>query len=190
MIDPALLRPGRLDIKISIPLPSSSEKVDILKKVLTRANVRAEEGLVETVELEELLDEKEWNAADVASVVNAAFLKGVHDFLRKKKGEKEERKKERKQEEEEEEEEEEEGEEDLEDEYKSITVTKENFVQALQESKPSIAGTSPSDFSGKMLTGSPGRMESPLRKKSPMVKSGGIGQGRTPAGVASRVTLM
>ena len=31
MLDPALLRPGRLDRKIEIPLPNESSRLDIIK---------------------------------------------------------------------------------------------------------------------------------------------------------------
>ena len=82
MIDPALLRPGRLDVKIRVGLPDRDEKIDILRKVVDRAGVGIEEGLVESVELEEMLEGgKRWNAADISSIVNGAFLKGVHELL-------------------------------------------------------------------------------------------------------------
>ncbi|GMI38927.1 hypothetical protein TeGR_g9747 [Tetraparma gracilis] len=84
MIDPALLRPGRLDVKILVGPPSSpKERVSVLEAVLERGGVGVEKGLAKTVEREGLLEGKGFSAADIASVVNAAYLKGVHRFLAK-----------------------------------------------------------------------------------------------------------
>ena len=44
VLDPALLRPGRLDRKIEIPLPNESARADILKIHATSVTKRGEIG--------------------------------------------------------------------------------------------------------------------------------------------------
>ena len=44
MIDAALLRPGRLDLKVEVALPTSGERVDILRKIVKKNGMNVQDG--------------------------------------------------------------------------------------------------------------------------------------------------
>jgi len=84
MIDPALLRPGRFDKIIQIPLPDKESRKSILKitaeeiPVISEAN---EAGRVDFDKLAEMTDGL--SGADVAAVANIAVSLVIHEFLDK-----------------------------------------------------------------------------------------------------------
>ena len=64
VLDPALLRPGRLDRKIEIPLPNESSRLDILKihsSKVTKGNDIDYEAIVKLAD--------GFNGADIRNVV-------------------------------------------------------------------------------------------------------------------------
>lgn len=70
-LDPALLRPGRLDRKIEFPTPSRREKRLIFQTVTSKMNLSPD------VDLEDLISRPErLSSAEVASVCQAAGLQG------------------------------------------------------------------------------------------------------------------
>lgn len=78
LIDPALLRPGRLDKSLLCGMPSQSDRVDIIKAVSKK--------LVMTEEVINRLDEvglrtEGFSGADIQAVVYNAHLEAVHDAL-------------------------------------------------------------------------------------------------------------
>lgn len=68
-LDPALLRPGRLDRKIEIPLPNEQARLDILK---IHANPIAKHGEVDYEAIVKLSDN--FNGADLRNVCTEAGL--------------------------------------------------------------------------------------------------------------------
>lgn len=71
-LDPALLRPGRLDRKIEFPLP------DRRQKRLIFATVTAKMNLSEDVDLEQYVSRPDQiSAADIASICQEAGMKAV-----------------------------------------------------------------------------------------------------------------
>jgi transitional endoplasmic reticulum ATPase len=84
MIDPALLRPGRFDKIIQIPLPDKESRKSILK--ITAAEIPTiseanEAGRVDFDKLSEMTDGL--SGADVAAVANIAVSLVIHEFLDK-----------------------------------------------------------------------------------------------------------
>lgn len=95
MIDPAVLRPGRLDVKIRIGRPTQEQAVSIVKRYLTDALplqqgvdaaslaavlVRDIYARKESRQLVEALGEQgKWNVLYLADVVSGAMLKNVVD---------------------------------------------------------------------------------------------------------------
>ena len=80
-IDPALLRPGRLDTMALCDFPSRDERVDILHKM--SANLKLERD----VNFEEIADRTEnYSPADLQAIVNDAQLAAVHLVLEAEKG--------------------------------------------------------------------------------------------------------
>ncbi|MEM4054141.1 MAG: CDC48 family AAA ATPase, partial [Desulfurococcaceae archaeon] len=72
LIDPALLRPGRLDLILYVPPPDRSSRLEILK-VHTRKM-----PLAEDVDLDELADKTEgFSGADLASLVKQAAMEAL-----------------------------------------------------------------------------------------------------------------
>ena len=76
MIDDALLRPGRFDRILEIPLPNKDARKEILKIHTKRKPID------NTVDLEKLseLTEK-WTGADIAAMVNAAAISAIKEHL-------------------------------------------------------------------------------------------------------------
>jgi 26S proteasome regulatory subunit T4 len=74
ILDPALLRPGRLDRKIEIPLPNEQARFDILKIHSRKLNVRGDVDFDAIVKLAE-----GFNGADLRNVCTEAGLFALRD---------------------------------------------------------------------------------------------------------------
>ncbi len=84
MIDPALLRPGRFDKIIQIPLPDKESRKSILKisaKEIPIISEASDSGRVDFEKLSEMTDGL--SGADVAAVANTAVSLVIHEFLDK-----------------------------------------------------------------------------------------------------------
>lgn len=78
LIDPALLRPGRLDKSLLCGMPDGHERVDILKAVSQKVRVSREVG----GGWEWIAEQTEgWTGADLQALVYNAQLEAVHDVL-------------------------------------------------------------------------------------------------------------
>jgi transitional endoplasmic reticulum ATPase len=76
MIDEALLRPGRFDRILEIPLPSKDSRKEILKIHTKRKPID------NTVDLEKLSELTEmWTGADIAAMINAAAISAIKEHL-------------------------------------------------------------------------------------------------------------
>nr|UXY87155.1 tRNA-splicing endonuclease subunit Sen2 [Cryptomonas sp.] len=74
VLDPALLRPGRLDRKLLIPLPSYEGKFEIFKIYLKKINQRG------TIEIEKIMNIcKNFNGADMRNICTEAGLFAIRD---------------------------------------------------------------------------------------------------------------
>src|ERR1700712_3991447 len=73
-LDPALLRPGRLDRKIEIPLPNETGRLEILKIHAEGVN---KEGEIDYESLVKLCDG--FNGADLRNVVTEAGMFAIRD---------------------------------------------------------------------------------------------------------------
>ncbi|KAF8472814.1 hypothetical protein BDZ91DRAFT_775278 [Kalaharituber pfeilii] len=77
LIDPALLRPGRLDKSLLCDLPDFGDRVDILR-ALSRNKLEVDEG----VQLEEIARRTEgYSGADLQAVLYNAHLEAIHDVI-------------------------------------------------------------------------------------------------------------
>ncbi len=82
MIDPALLRPGRFDKIIQIPLPDKESRKSILEinvKEIPVVKDSKEAGYVDIEKIAEMTDGM--SGADVASIANTAVSLVIHEFL-------------------------------------------------------------------------------------------------------------
>lgn len=78
LIDPALLRPGRLDKSLLCDMPSHSDRVDIIQAVSNKLKMSPEV----VNRLDEVADRTEgFSGADLQAVVYNAHLEAVHDAL-------------------------------------------------------------------------------------------------------------
>ncbi|KAE8351075.1 P-loop containing nucleoside triphosphate hydrolase protein [Aspergillus coremiiformis] len=78
LIDPALLRPGRLDKSLLCDMPSHSDRVDIIKAVSEKLHISDEVA----TRLDEVAARTEgFSGADLQAVVYNAHLEAVHDVL-------------------------------------------------------------------------------------------------------------
>lgn len=78
LIDPALLRPGRLDKSLICDMPSRADRVDIIKAVSAKLKMSEEVA----VRLPEIADRTAgFSGADLQAVVYNAHLEAVHDAL-------------------------------------------------------------------------------------------------------------
>lgn len=78
LIDPALLRPGRLDKSLLCDMPSQADRVDIVKAVSEKLKMNDEVAS----RLNEIADQTEgFSGADLQAVVYNAHLEAVHDAL-------------------------------------------------------------------------------------------------------------
>jgi transitional endoplasmic reticulum ATPase len=76
IIDEALLRPGRFDRLLDIPLPDEDSIKEILKIHMSKKPV---DNSVDIDKLVELL--KGYSGADIASLVNAAAMSAIKDYI-------------------------------------------------------------------------------------------------------------
>ena len=82
MIDPALLRPGRFDKIIQIPLPDKESRKSILKINAAKIPTITEESDPNHVDFEKLADITDGlSGADTASIANTAVSLVIHKFL-------------------------------------------------------------------------------------------------------------
>jgi peroxin-1 len=84
LIDPALLRPGRLDKSLICDLPGLEERIDILKAVMRKLHVA--ESVMQTdssgSNLRDIAQRTEgYSGADLQAVVYNAQLEAIHDVL-------------------------------------------------------------------------------------------------------------
>lgn len=78
LIDPALLRPGRLDKSLLCDMPSYEDRIDIIQAVSKKLKL--------SVEVESRVDEiasrtEGYSGADIQAVVYNAHLEAIHDLL-------------------------------------------------------------------------------------------------------------
>eukprot|EP01013_Petalomonas_cantuscygni_P029818 TRINITY_DN55702_c0_g1_i1.p1 TRINITY_DN55702_c0_g1~~TRINITY_DN55702_c0_g1_i1.p1 ORF type:complete len:401 (+),score=93.36 TRINITY_DN55702_c0_g1_i1:245-1447(+) len=78
-LDPALMRPGRLDRKIEIPLPNETGRLEIIKIHLQKVTIHGDVDFEAIVKLS-----AEFNGADMRNIVTEAgmfAIKAARDFL-------------------------------------------------------------------------------------------------------------
>lgn len=76
LIDPALLRPGRLDKSLLCDLPNLEDRLDILRALSLKLKVD------ESIELTDLADRTEgYSGADLQAVLYNAHLEAIHDVI-------------------------------------------------------------------------------------------------------------
>ena len=82
MIDPALLRPGRFDKVIQIPLPDKESRKSILKINAEKIPTITEESNPQCVNLDKIAEITDGlSGADTASIANTAVSLVIHEFL-------------------------------------------------------------------------------------------------------------
>ncbi|MDB4850284.1 CDC48 family AAA ATPase, partial [Nitrosopumilus sp.] len=82
MIDPALLRPGRFDKIIQIPLPDKESRKSILKINAEKIPTISEESDPKHIDFEKLSEITDGlSGADTASIANTAVSLVIHEFL-------------------------------------------------------------------------------------------------------------
>ncbi|EPS37169.1 hypothetical protein H072_9226 [Dactylellina haptotyla CBS 200.50] len=78
MIDPAMLRPGRLDKALFVALPTAEERLDILKKLTMKMPIH------ESIDLWKIADDsrcRNFSGADLSSLVREAANSAVESFF-------------------------------------------------------------------------------------------------------------
>ena len=84
MIDPALLRPGRFDKIIQIPLPDKESRRKILKITAKEIPTITDEGASLRIDYDKLAEMTDGlSGADVAAIANTAVSLVIHEFLDK-----------------------------------------------------------------------------------------------------------
>ncbi|QLH05734.1 CDC48 family AAA ATPase [Nitrosopumilus ureiphilus] len=82
MIDPALLRPGRFDKIIQIPLPDKESRKSILKINAAKIPIMDDKSDPQHVDIEKIADLTDGlSGADTASIANTAVSLVIHEFL-------------------------------------------------------------------------------------------------------------
>jgi transitional endoplasmic reticulum ATPase len=82
MIDPALLRPGRFDKIIQIPLPDKESRKSILKINAEKIPTITDESNPLHVDIEKVAELTDGlSGADTASIANTAVSLVIHEFL-------------------------------------------------------------------------------------------------------------
>ncbi|NND86924.1 MAG: CDC48 family AAA ATPase [Nitrosopumilus sp.] len=82
MIDPALLRPGRFDKIIQIPLPDKESRKSILKINAEKIPTLTDENDSQRVDFDKLADLTDGlSGADTAAIANTAVSLVIHEFL-------------------------------------------------------------------------------------------------------------
>lgn len=84
MIDPALLRPGRFDKIIQIPLPDKDSRRQILEITTKAIPAVTEKSDIDYVNLDKISDMTDgMSGADVAAIANTAVSIVIHEYLDK-----------------------------------------------------------------------------------------------------------
>ena len=78
LIDPALLRPGRFDKIIEIPLPEESERAEIFSVHLKGKDIADDTNISELAKLTE-----GFSGADIEAIVSEATISAIREFLNK-----------------------------------------------------------------------------------------------------------
>jgi transitional endoplasmic reticulum ATPase len=90
MIDPALLRPGRFDKIIQIPLPDKDSRISILKINAESIPAVTDKSDPEHVDFDKIADITDgMSGADVAAIANTAVSLVIHEYLDSHPAEKE-----------------------------------------------------------------------------------------------------
>jgi len=80
IIDPAMLRPGRLDKLLYVPLPTVGDRLDILKTACRKVPLNAD------INLKEIADDEQctgYSGADLAALVREAQLSALRKLMAK-----------------------------------------------------------------------------------------------------------
>ena len=89
LIDPALLRPGRLDKSLICNLPNNEDRLDILRALSTKLKIDPSvlDSGIPRKDLAEIVHRTEgYSGADLQAVVYNAHLEAIHDVLGDNKG--------------------------------------------------------------------------------------------------------
>ncbi len=82
MIDPALLRPGRFDKIIQIPLPDKDSRKSILKINAEKIPAVSDPADPEHVDFDKIAENTDgMSGADVAAIANTAVSLVIHEYL-------------------------------------------------------------------------------------------------------------
>ena len=78
LIDPALLRPGRIDLKLEVPLPDEKSRLKILE-------VHTKDMPIKDVDLKEFAKKTDkWSGADLAALCREAGMNALREYKAKK----------------------------------------------------------------------------------------------------------
>lgn len=81
LIDPALLRPGRLDKSLLCDLPSVEDRLDILKALLQKVRLDHELNESDDVMLDVAYQTEGYSGADLQALVSNSQLEAIHDVI-------------------------------------------------------------------------------------------------------------
>lgn len=81
LIDPALLRPGRLDKSLLCDLPSVEDRLDILRALLGKVRLSLELSQSDDVLMEVAYETEGYSGADLQALVSNSQLEAIHDVL-------------------------------------------------------------------------------------------------------------
>lgn len=81
LIDPALLRPGRLDKSLLCDLPSAEDRLDILRALLGKVRLSSELSQSDDVLMEVAYETEGYSGADLQALVSNSQLEAIHDVL-------------------------------------------------------------------------------------------------------------
>uniref|UniRef100_T1HCW5 AAA+ ATPase domain-containing protein n=1 Tax=Rhodnius prolixus TaxID=13249 RepID=T1HCW5_RHOPR len=112
MVDPAVLRPGRLDKLVYVGLPNPEDRVDILRAITKNGT---KPRLSEDIKLEEIgLNEKcsRYSGADLAALVREASVLALTEFVKTQT---------------------------LDDENCDVNIAASHFLQAFEQIRPSVS---------------------------------------------------
>jgi len=78
VLDPALLRPGRLDRKVEIPLPNEQARIEILK--IHAAKITKREGEGHEIDYESIIKLADgFNGADLRNICTEAGMMAIRE---------------------------------------------------------------------------------------------------------------
>ena len=81
LIDPALLRPGRLDKSLLCDLPSAEDRLDILKALLQKVRLDYELSESDDVLRDVAYQTEGYSGADLQALVSNSQLEAIHDVI-------------------------------------------------------------------------------------------------------------